>query len=141
MVTREENRSAAQAHAKRCGVRNTASSLPCGKPCRTGQIRENTAFAEKNGIVIVGHYIDKAVSTKINNRLFFNKRVRILKHLLHHRKTDTPSVSVFSILWCPARGISPLSCRLLAGEDLVGIPDEVLGSELILIVFGLRAFI
>ena len=23
-----------------------------------GQIRENTAFAEKNGIVIVGHYID-----------------------------------------------------------------------------------
>ena len=36
-----------------------------------GQIRENTAFAEKNGIVIVGHYIDRAVSTKINNRLFF----------------------------------------------------------------------
>ena len=25
-----------------------------------GQIRENTAFAEKNGIVIVGHYIDSA---------------------------------------------------------------------------------
>ena len=27
-----------------------------------GQIRENTAFAEKNGITIVGHYIDRAVS-------------------------------------------------------------------------------
>ena len=26
-----------------------------------GQIRKNTAFAEKNGIVIVGRYIDRAV--------------------------------------------------------------------------------
>ena len=51
-----------------------------------GQIRENTAFAEKNGIVFVGHYIDRAVSTKINNRLFFNKRVRISRHLLHQNK-------------------------------------------------------
>ena len=51
-----------------------------------GQIRENTAFAEKNGIVIVGYYIDRAVSAKINNRLFFNKRVRISKHLLHQQK-------------------------------------------------------
>ena len=33
-----------------------------------GQIRENTAFAEKNGIVIVGHYIDRAVSAKTDNR-------------------------------------------------------------------------
>ena len=72
-----------------------------------GQIRENTAFAEKNGIVIVGHYIDRAVSAKTGNRLFFNKRVRILKRLLHHRKTDTISVSVFSILWWLVRGISP----------------------------------
>ena len=56
-----------------------------------GQIRENTAFAEKNGIVIVGHYIDRAVSAKINNRLFFNKRVRISRHLLHQqKKTGTP---------------------------------------------------
>ena len=51
-----------------------------------GQIRENTAFAEKNGIVIVGHYIDRAVSTKINNRLFFNKRVRISRYLLHQKR-------------------------------------------------------
>ena len=52
-----------------------------------GQIRENTAFAEKNGIVIVGRYIDRAVSAKINNRLFFNKRVRISRHLLRQQKT------------------------------------------------------
>ena len=57
-----------------------------------GQIRENTAFTEKNGIVIVGHYIDRAVSTKINNRLFFNKRVRISRHLPHqHRKAGQKS--------------------------------------------------
>ena len=48
-----------------------------------GQIRENTAFAAKNGITIIGHYIDRAVSAKTDNRLFFNKRVRILKPLLH----------------------------------------------------------
>ncbi len=35
-----------------------------------GQILENTSFAEKNGIVIVGHYIDIAVSAKTDNRLF-----------------------------------------------------------------------
>ena len=58
------------------------------------QIRENTAFAEKNDIVIVGHYIDRAVSTKINNRLFFNKRVRISRHLLHQQK-KTPLRCLF----------------------------------------------
>ena len=64
-----------------------------------GQIRENTAFAEKNGIVFVGHYIERAVSTKINNRLFFNKRVRISRHLLHHKsKRDTTTVSLSLLL-------------------------------------------
>ena len=41
-----------------------------------GQIRENTAFAEKNGIVIVGHYIDRAVSAKTDNRPEFQRMVR-----------------------------------------------------------------
>ena len=63
-----------------------------------GQIRENTAFAEKNGIVIVGHYIDRAVSAKINNRLFFNKRVRISKRLLHQRKKDTDYGVLFLLI-------------------------------------------
>jgi DNA invertase Pin-like site-specific DNA recombinase len=40
-----------------------------------GQIRENTAFAEKNGIVIVGHYIDRAVSAKTDNRMFLIKEL------------------------------------------------------------------
>lgn len=33
-----------------------------------GQLRENTAYAKKNGIEIVGTYIDRAVSTKTDNR-------------------------------------------------------------------------
>ena len=37
-----------------------------------GQIRENTAFAEKNGIVIIGPYIDRAVSAKTDNRPEFS---------------------------------------------------------------------
>ena len=40
-----------------------------------GQIRENTAFAEKNGIVIVGHYIDRAVSAKTDNRPEFQRMI------------------------------------------------------------------
>ena len=70
-----------------------------------GQIRENTAFAEKNGITIVGHYIDRAVSTKINNSLFFNKRVRISRHLLHHGKKDTLNGVLFFIPWRLVQGI------------------------------------
>ena len=41
-----------------------------------GQIRENAAFAEKNGIVIVGHYIDRAVSAKTDNRPEFQRMIR-----------------------------------------------------------------
>ena len=41
-----------------------------------GQIRENTTFAEKNGIVIVGHYIDRAVSAKTDNRPEFQRMIR-----------------------------------------------------------------
>ena len=48
-----------------------------------GQIHENTAFAEKNGIVFVGHYIDRSVSTKINNRLFFYPSRRLGISLTH----------------------------------------------------------
>ena len=33
-----------------------------------GQIRECTASAEKNGITVVNHYIDRAISAKTDNR-------------------------------------------------------------------------
>ncbi len=41
-----------------------------------GQIRECTAFAEKNGITILRHYIDRAVFAKTDNRPEFQNMVK-----------------------------------------------------------------
>ena len=41
-----------------------------------GQIRENTAYAEKSGITIVGHYIDRAYSAKTDNRPEFQRMIK-----------------------------------------------------------------
>ena len=41
-----------------------------------GQIRENTAFAEKNGLRIVGHYIDRAFSAKSDERPEFQRMIK-----------------------------------------------------------------
>ncbi len=41
-----------------------------------GQIRENTAFADKNGIEIVGTYIDRALSAKTDNRPEFQRMIK-----------------------------------------------------------------
>ena len=41
-----------------------------------GQIRECTAFAEKNGITVLRHYIDRAFSAKTDNRPEFQAMVK-----------------------------------------------------------------
>ena len=41
-----------------------------------GQLRENKAFAEKNGIEIIGAYIDRALSAKTDNRPEFQKMIK-----------------------------------------------------------------
>ena len=41
-----------------------------------GQIRECTAYAEKNGITIVKHYIDRAISAKPDNRPDFQQIIK-----------------------------------------------------------------
>ena len=41
-----------------------------------GQIREWTAYAEKNGITIVKHYIDRAISAKTDNRPEFQQMIK-----------------------------------------------------------------
>ena len=41
-----------------------------------GQIRECTAFAEKNGITVVKHYIDRAFSAKTDNRPEFQQMIK-----------------------------------------------------------------
>ena len=47
-----------------------------------GQIRECTAFAEKNGITILKHYIDRAYSAKTDNRPEFQKMIQDCKEKL-----------------------------------------------------------
>ena len=47
-----------------------------------GQIRECTAFAEKNGITILKHYIDRAYSAKTDNRPEFQNMIRDSKENL-----------------------------------------------------------
>lgn len=41
-----------------------------------GQIRECTAFAEKNGITVLRHYIDRAISAKKDNRPEFQNMIK-----------------------------------------------------------------
>ena len=41
-----------------------------------GQIRECTAYAEKNGITVVKHYIDRALSAKTDNRPDFQQMIK-----------------------------------------------------------------
>lgn len=41
-----------------------------------GQLRECTAFAEKNGITVLRHYIDRAFSAKTDNRPEFQNMIR-----------------------------------------------------------------
>ena len=41
-----------------------------------GQLRENRAYAEKNGIEIVGTYIDRALSAKTDARPEFQRMIK-----------------------------------------------------------------
>ena len=41
-----------------------------------GQIRERTAYAEKNGITVIKHYIDRAFSAKTDNRPEFQQMIK-----------------------------------------------------------------
>ena len=41
-----------------------------------GQIRECTAYAEKNGMTVVRHYIDRAISAKTDNRPQFQQMIK-----------------------------------------------------------------
>ena len=41
-----------------------------------GQIRECTAYAEKNGITVIKHYIDRALSAKTDNRPQFQQMIK-----------------------------------------------------------------
>ena len=57
-----------------------------------GQIRECTAYAEKNGITVVKHYIDRALSAKTDNRPDFQRMIKDLS-LIHISEPTRPSKS------------------------------------------------
>ena len=47
-----------------------------------GQIRECTAFDEKNGMTVLRHYIDRAFSAKADNRPEFQRMIKDSKEKL-----------------------------------------------------------
>ena len=44
-----------------------------------GQIRECMAYAERNGYMVIGTYADRAISGTTDNRLEFQKMIKIGK--------------------------------------------------------------
>ena len=68
-----------------------------------GQIRECTAYAEKNGFTVVKHYIDRAVSAKTDNRPQFQQMIK---------DGERGSFDVI-IVWCRQRKSFRLARRAL----------------------------
>ena len=63
-----------------------------------GQIRECTAYAEKNGITVIKHYIDRAFSAKTDNRPEFQQsRTGSWTCPTAHWKNCAPSWTVCTI--------------------------------------------
>ena len=63
-----------------------------------GQLRECTAFAEKNNIIILRHYIDRAFSAKTDNRPEFqnmikDSRKRLFDMVIVGSWTDLPAIA------------------------------------------------
>ena len=82
-----------------------------------GQIRECTAYAEKNGITIVKHYIDRAISAKTDNRPEFQQIVRVHVCGDQHLKSLAPDLA------CQRHAdfVALLRGNLSLAEALVGV--------------------
>ena len=57
-----------------------------------GQIRECTAYAEKNGFTVVKHYIDRAISAKTDNRPQFQQMIKDSERRSPRTATDVPKI-------------------------------------------------
>ena len=82
-----------------------------------GQIRECTAYAEKNGITIVKHYIDRAISAKTDNRPEFQQIIRVHVCGDQHLKSLAPDLAG----QCHADLMALLRGNLSLAEALVGV--------------------
>ena len=84
-----------------------------------GQIRECTAYAEKNGITIVKHYIDRAISAKTDNRPEFQQMIKEMTEVY----PAGGCTSVIFIFGCLCRYHT-----VLVGADGVCIDGVALGG-------------
>ena len=90
-----------------------------------GQIRECTAFAEKNGITILKHYIDRAYSAKTDNRPEFQRMIRDCKEKLFDiilvwkldRSPKVQKVSCWNPFWKASQSISLRILQKRSAED------------------------
>ena len=62
-----------------------------------GQIRECMAYAEKNGITIVKHYIDRAISAKTDNRPEFQQMIKEMTEVYPLRGGCTSVIFIFRL--------------------------------------------
>ena len=85
-----------------------------------GQIRECTAYAEKNGITIVKHYIDRAISAKTDNRPEFQQMIKEMTEV-YPPAGDVPRSFLF--FGCLCRYYT-----VLVGADGVCIDGVALGG-------------
>ena len=84
-----------------------------------GQIRECTAYAEKNGITIVKHYIDRAISAKTDNRPEFQQMIKEMTEV-YPLRGDVPRSFLFFGCLCRYHAV-------LVGADGVCIDGVALG--------------
>ena len=85
-----------------------------------GQIRECTAYAEKNGITIVKHYIDRAISAKTDNRPEFQQMIKEMTEV-YPLRGDVPRSFLFFGCLCRNHTV-------LVGADGVCIDGVALGG-------------
>ena len=85
-----------------------------------GQIRECTAYAEKNGITIVKHYIDRAISAKTDNRPEFQQMIKEMTEV-YPLRGDVPRSFLFFGCLCRYHAV-------LVGADGVCIDGVALGG-------------
>ena len=70
-----------------------------------GQIRECTAYAEKNGITVIKHYIDRAFSAKTDNRPEFQQMKA------EPVPPDAPTIIISAPMSNGARAATKRPCR------------------------------
>ena len=97
-----------------------------------GQIRENTAFAEKNGIKIIEHYIDRAYSAKTDNRPEFQRMIKDSAngtYLVFDRDTSTLIGSAITNGTAAIIGVGGLAVGAVLGAIIAKLAGKKKNKE------------